>query len=144
MTEWLIHVAGLPIAQPRRWGQGRFAHVPKQHPVHSFRAAVMMAWEASGSGEPISGPVRLRVTFSFPRPASHYGKGRNAAQLKPAAQEHHVQRPDVDNLIKACADALTQAGAWRDDSQIWSMTGLKRWCEADELPGCEIRVEVTG
>ena len=36
--------------------------------------------------KPVTGPVGLRCCFEMPRPKSHFGTGRNAKKLKPAAQ----------------------------------------------------------
>lgn len=35
--------------------------------------------------------------------------------------------PDVDKLLRAILDALTTAGAWRDDSQVVDVRGRKRY-----------------
>jgi crossover junction endodeoxyribonuclease RusA len=141
---WLIHVPALPVAQPRQrhtsFGKN---YIPKSHPIHAFKAAVMLACDRDGPGEPLQNAVSLRVTFRFPRPKSHWGTGRNAGALKRSAQLRHIQRPDVDNLGKAVMDAMTQAGVWRDDSQACHLTLIKVWCNADEKPGVTIRLETS-
>ena len=139
--DWLLTVQALPIAQPRRWGQGRFAHVPKQHPVHAYKAAVMIACREQGPSEPVSGPVRLFMDFAFPRPKGHWTK---KGALTKSATEHHIQRPDLDNIAKSTMDAMTAAGVWGDDSQVVSLSLHKRWADADEMPGVSIRLEVRG
>ena len=139
--DWLLTVQALPIAQPRRWGQGRFAHVPKQHPVHAYKAAVMVACREQGPVVPVSGPVRLFMDFAFPRPKGHWTK---KGALTKGASECHVQRPDLDNIAKSTMDAMTAAGVWGDDSQVVSLSLHKRWADADEMPGVSIRLEVRG
>lgn len=149
MSEWTIRVPGLPIAQPRHrvsagvtGGRPR-AWLPSSHPVHAFKAAVMLAVRTSGPKVIIEGPVVLEAALLFQRPASHYGSGKNSDRIKPSAPAFHVQKPDADNVVKAIKDACTRAGAWRDDAQVHRMVVEKRWCDADELPGCVIHIETS-
>jgi crossover junction endodeoxyribonuclease RusA len=83
-----------------------------------WRAAVTAEAAAAMNGrEPLSGPVQMKVEFSFPRPKSHYGTGRNADAVKQGAPFYVTRAPDVDKLARAVADALTGI-VYRDDSQI--------------------------
>ena len=77
---------------------------------------------------PILGPVRVELTFVFPRPKSHYRTGKNAGVLRDDAPTWHTSKPDRDNLEKAVLDALTQLGGfWRDDSQVCAGSVSKRY-----------------
>ncbi len=66
---------------------------------------------------PLTGPIGLRMTFTLPRPKSHYGTGKNASVLKPTAPKYHTSKPDRGKLARAVEDALT-AIAYADDSQV--------------------------
>ena len=55
----------------------------------------------------LTGPVHVRVTFAFPRPAYHFGSGRNADVLKASAPTYKISAPDLDKLQRAVGDALT-------------------------------------
>lgn len=69
--------------------------------------------------------IHLAMTFSHPRPKSHFtGSGR----LKSSAPRHPISRPDVLKLARAVEDALTSV-IWHDDAQIVSEILLKRWCD---------------
>lgn len=88
--------------------------------------------------------VELGATFTFPRPASHFGTGRNAGVLKPNAPDFLTTIPDVDKLLRAL-DALTDAGVWDDDRQVCFVTAVKVYVggpspDALDVPGAVIRV----
>ena len=67
--------------------------------------------------ELIAGPVAISLTFRF----------EIAKSRKDLIQgDHHVGRPDVDNLKKLVLDAMTRAGVWwKDDSQVCIARGEK-------------------
>ena len=96
-------VPGEPVPQPRprvstRGGFAR-AYVPAKHPVHAYRQSLAAAARAAGlsdSGEPLS----VVIDAVFVRPKSHMRK----SGVKPDAPK--LPRPDVDNIAKACLDAL--------------------------------------
>ena len=83
------------------------------------------------------GPVRVSATFTYGRPASHYGTGRNARVVKATAPLWKASAPDLDKLQRAVGDALTQAGVLRDDSLIVKWTAIKIW---GEVAGVDIAV----
>jgi Holliday junction resolvase RusA-like endonuclease len=96
-------VPGDPVPQPRpristRGGFAR-AYVPEKHPVHAYRQSLAAAARAAGlsdTGEPLS----VVIDAVFVRPKSHMRK----SGVKPDAPK--LPRPDVDNIAKACMDAL--------------------------------------
>jgi Holliday junction resolvase RusA-like endonuclease len=96
-------VPGEPVPQPRprvstRGGFAR-AYVPAKHPVHAYRQSLAAAARAAGlsdTGEPLS----VVIDAVFVRPKSHLRK----SGVKPDAPK--LPRPDVDNIAKACLDAL--------------------------------------
>lgn len=103
------------------------------------RAAASEAYR----GELLTGPIRLTCWFYFQRPNAHFGSGRNSERLKESSPEHHVQKPDIDKLIRAISDSLTGV-IWRDDCQVCFLgneTG-KFWTTSGEC--CEVMVEELG
>lgn len=75
------------------------------------------------------GPIALELIFYRPRPASHYGTGKNAGILKPSAPAYPVGRPDALKLARGVEDALSGV-LYRDDARIVDELLRKRWGEA--------------
>lgn len=70
--------------------------------------------EAWGDRPLLLGPVRLQVTFTFPRPKSHFN---SKGQVKPNAPYYKTSAPDLDKLQRAIGDALT-GQVFRDDALV--------------------------
>jgi crossover junction endodeoxyribonuclease RusA len=74
--------------------------------------------------------VVVDLLFVMPRPAS------TPKRRTPPA----IRKPDVDKLIRAIFDELTQSGCVADDARVVEVHARKRIAELDETPGCNIRV----
>lgn len=90
-------------------------------------------------------PVHLGVVFTFGRPQSHYGTGRNAAVLKASAPVEYIGLPDIDKAVRALLDAMTAAGVFHDDRQVSRLTHVDRVYpgparDALAIPGAVIRI----
>ena len=90
----------------------------------SKRVAIMAAKESGW--ECTSKAVSLSVSFTFSRPASHYGTGANSRILKSSAPAWHTQKPDRTKLLRCIEDAFTGV-LWKDDSQVISGNVSKEW-----------------
>ena len=66
----------------------------------------------------MDGPLVVRVTFIFDRPAAHYGTRKGEKYLKDTAPYYKTTTPDLDKLCRSLGDALTQGGAIKDDDLI--------------------------
>lgn len=128
MTQHIaIKVHGLPGPQgsKRHVGGGRMIESSKK--VKPWRAAVEAAALAElatrDTWTPFDGPVKVRVCFTLPRPASHYRTGRNAHLLKDSAPAYPTGRNtgDIEKHVRSTHDALTSAGVWTDDSLVVSL-----------------------
>ena len=70
----------------------------------------------------------------MPRPKSHYRTGRFAGMIRERfANAPHVTKPDVDNTIKFCFDALS-THFFVDDAQITTVTATKRYTRGQDDP----------
>jgi len=90
-------------------------------------------------------PVNVHITFTFARPTNHYGTGKNKALVKESAPPFPASHSigDIDKLARACLDALTDAGIWKDDSQVVSLLARKVWVGSPlalDRPGAQIVV----
>ncbi len=74
--------------------------------------------------------VHIELEFVMKRPA-----GAPKRSTPPA-----IKRPDLDKLQRAVFDAVSSAGIWRDDSQVVSVTAVKRLAKVGETPGCHLEI----
>jgi Holliday junction resolvase RusA-like endonuclease len=84
-------------------------------------------------------PVHVRMTFNLPRPAGHYGSGKNAGKVRASAPREHVTKPDLDKLARCVLDALTGV-VYADDSQVVGINASK--CYGAET-GCILTISAT-
>lgn len=104
-----------------------------KHPVHSYKAAIRLAWAQAVSEGPTDEPVTMRIEAVFPRPKGKVWKTKRMASYP------QCSKPDIDNVGKAVMDALNGV-AYRDDSQVWLLTVTKRVAAGDEQPRTEIEL----
>jgi Holliday junction resolvase RusA-like endonuclease len=84
----------------------------------------------------MTGPIRLQLDFFLPRPKAHLDKHGVPKGKSPV---WHCKKPDLDNLIKAVTDAITDTQrVWLDDSQIYQITAVKTY--ALYASGCSVRI----
>lgn len=72
-------------------------------------------------------PIGAEITFTLDRPKGHYGTGRNAKVLRPAAPVFPIghNTGDVDKLLRLVLDALQDADVLPDDCQVIEATTRK-------------------
>ncbi len=104
-----------------------------------WQEAIGLAARAAGA-RPGIGPVRVELAIALERPASHFGTGRNAGQLKPSAPTWPTTVPDVDKVTRAVLDGLTFV-AWLDDSQVVELDVSKVYAASPAAVGVSVAVE---
>ncbi|MFE4658103.1 RusA family crossover junction endodeoxyribonuclease [Streptomyces hydrogenans] len=126
-----LAVRGTPGPQGSKSHKGGGRMVESSAKVKPWREAVrhaaVIAVEATPGWQRLDGPLRLDVVFFFDRPKSHFGTGRNADVLKASAPATPIAAPDLSKLIRSTEDAITDSGAWHDDSRVAVVTAAKRW-----------------
>lgn len=146
-----LHVDGLahPQGSKRHVGNGRI--IESNPNIRKWRAtltahavAEIIHKERQGARYPLTGPATLIVAFHFPRPQYHYSRAKGREhQLLPSAPRLMQTGPDLDKLVRAVGDALTDAGAIVDDKQIQLIRAAKKWAGPGEDPYVSIQLEGT-
>lgn len=113
-----ITVYGTPAPQGSKRHVGRGVMVESSKKVKPWREAVKWAAIEKLVGRGFEGPVEVKVDFYFAHPKT--GKHRLS----------HAVKPDIDKLLRSTLDALTDAGAFEDDSRVVSVTARKHYADA--------------
>jgi Holliday junction resolvase RusA-like endonuclease len=130
-------VEGDPKGQPRPRATMRGHHAGVYDPgtADEWKDAIVFRWIQSGIRDTITAPVRLIIEFRMPRPSRFTTvKGREQRRIP------HTGKPDADNLAKSSMDALTRAGVWKDDAQVYRMEILKMYADHGEPSGALITI----
>ena len=140
MTPIEFWVAGPPKGQPRAKAcrRGKHAGVYDPGTANEWKARVHEAAKHF-IAEPLAMPLRVDLTFYFPRPKNHYRAGKMANELKESAPKFHTGKPDRDNSDKAVLDQLTVSRMWLDDSQVCDGRIQKLYADG-RGPGAFIRI----
>lgn len=75
--------------------------------------------------QPLIGPIACSIAFGLSRPPSHPKRARTWP----------TGRMDIEKLVRAVHDALTEAKVWRDDGQVIAEWTIKEWWHL--VPGLE-------
>jgi Holliday junction resolvase RusA-like endonuclease len=131
-------IAGIPKAQPRvkAYVRGGHAGVYTPDSAETWKQEVRRQAAANAPESLIGGVVRVDLDFYLPRPKTHLDKH---GVPKPKSPVWHCKKPDLDNLIKAVTDAITDTQRiWLDDSQICEITATKTY--ALNAIGCSVGI----
>ena len=141
-------VYGVPIAQPRVKAciRGKHAGVYDPGTANEWKNNVMSCGTTAAyrpdnatKFEIITGPILLVLHFFLPRPKHHF---RSNGELKLTAPKWHTSKPDLDNLVKAVKDAITQIGViWADDSQVCATVTEKIYADEKHQAGVRVTIE---
>lgn len=117
----------------------------RENPIFGWKDCIQAFAGALKPRLPIEGPVRVDLTFYFPRPKSHYKTSKMDWILKGDAPVHCASKPDRDNCDKAILDVLTELQFWQDDAQVCDGRIIKRYGPAvfpngEKHNGCYVRI----
>ncbi len=139
-ADFLFDVIPVPKERPRvvknpKTGQV-FGYTPERTAAMGRSVKAVIA-RVLGSSQPISGPIRIDMTFVMPLPQT-WPKWKKEAALEGLIVP--TGRPDMDNLEKALLDALNET-LIVDDSFV---INRHAWKIYGEMPAIKMSVEQTG
>lgn len=137
MDPLVFSMSGQPFGKqrPRATVRGGLARVYTPERTRAYEKAVrQIAALAMAGRAPFEGPLSVSLRFRFEPPKSAT-KARRARLL--AGEEAYIGAFDLDNLCKACADAMNGV-VFVDDKQITRLWLTK---VAAERPGIDVRIE---
>lgn len=107
-----LTVIGIPAPQGSKSFKGirsgKAILVESSKRVKPWREAVVWAARELHLAAPLEGPLAYEMIFTLPKPKSAPKK----RTTWPSA------RPDISKIQRSTEDSLTDAGIWRDDSQV--------------------------
>lgn len=134
-----IRVIGLPAPQGSKRHVGNGVMIESSKKVRPWREAVKWAaleYKMGHGSVTTHGPVEATMVFTLPRPKSA------KSDALPS------KRPDLSKLVRSTEDALTDAGAWIDDSRVVACWARKVYPgthpDALDVPGAVIRISQAG
>jgi len=110
-------VYGQPRPRAAIRGKRAGVYADKSHAVNGMKRAVVAAWHDAIESRIKIGVQGMELLLNKGTPV-HF-------KLVISLHSKRVQKPDADNVLKAVLDALTTAGAWRDDSQVVCSEAIK-------------------
>lgn len=110
---------------------GRFIEASKYLPAWR-KAVTTVATEymAEWDQKPLTGPVELTVWFYLERPKS----------ISRTKRFFPIVPPDVDKLVRAICDSMSDGGVWDDDAQVIALSAHKLYDDFHEA-GAHIMVQ---
>lgn len=137
MDALVFSLSGQPFGKqrPRATVRGGIARIYTPEKTVAYEKAIgRIAAAAMAGRKPFEGPLSVSMRFRFEPPKSTT-KTRRARLL--AGEEAYIGVFDLDNLAKACADAMNGV-VFVDDKQI-----VRLWLTkiAAEKPGIDVRIE---
>lgn len=128
-TAFMVTIPGIPQQQgSKRVFNGHSTEANKNLAPWRADAIHLLRSEMQRTEMPqLVGPVMVSAWFVYPRPKAHFRTGRHSGELKDSAPLWKPSAPDLDKLMRAVGDALTQAGVVRDDALIANWSATKQW-----------------
>ncbi|HNP58832.1 MAG TPA: RusA family crossover junction endodeoxyribonuclease [Gordonia sp. (in: high G+C Gram-positive bacteria)] len=135
MGTFTVFIPGIPAPQGSKRHVGRGILIESSKKLAPWRTLVAYTLGNHPGLELIdSGPIHIGIAFTMPRPKS-------TPKTRPTPPA--VKKPDLDKLVRAILDAGSGV-AWRDDSQVISITATKRVAELHEQPGAKLSITAIG
>lgn len=111
-----IDVRPFPKERPRLSG-GRIVYTP--YKTRNFENRIAYEWKKKYKNLILKGAVKLDLVFVFKK-------------AKSCKKTFHIQRPDIDNLLKSILDGLNKV-AFVDDCQVVELNSKKVFSDTDKI-----------
>jgi Holliday junction resolvase RusA-like endonuclease len=108
---------------------GRFARMADSEALNDAKALLDTLLLPHRPTSPLTGPLVLRVDFTWPWNAT------DSKWVRAAGKVPHAKRPDASNLLKTIEDRLVRLRFLEDDGQVVWLTGRK-W--RGDAPGIDV------
>ena len=95
-----------------------------------WRENVATAARVSHSGARLDGHLSVDMLFLLPRPTS-------------AIRPYPSVKPDLDKLVRAVMDGITDADVWADDARVVELWTAKAYAADGDTPGVIVYVTPT-
>ena len=122
LVEFILN--GDPKAQKRHRYRRTSNRIITYDPSSKDKAALAKQMALSMPSTPFKEPVCVMLTFYMPRPKKHFRTGKFSSELKPNHPIEHINRPDIDNLVKLFMDAGNKI-LWEDDCYVCGLFAKK-------------------
>lgn len=124
-------IEGTPVQQGSKtaFNIGNRAVVTDQNAktLKPWRALVQYrATEASKIWPQFQGPIAVTIDFYMPR-------GTTVKRARPSVT------PDIDKLLRALFDGITDSGLWADDALVVD-AHVREWYADDRAPGVDVTI----
>ena len=93
-------------------------------PIPCVRTTRKMLWTPAARRY---GEYKKSFADAFKKAMPDFQPLEKTVSIEMVFYRSNQRRVDIDNLIKACLDALQDAGAMKDDTQVHQITAYKRY-----------------
>lgn len=142
-----LRIRGLPAPQGSKKSVGRGIMIESSKKVKPWRQDIVsQSWDQY-KGDPLTGPLEMKIIFWFPRPQTHYrvisGELSNVIKDNKPTHTTSCSDGDLDKVVRSTLDGLSaKAGGCviQDDSLVVKLSCEKRYVTDAEGCGAYIRV----
>lgn len=111
---------------------GKKAFGKYSDPVIEHRNAIISGLVGLWGETPPQNVAVVQLLFVFDRPVNQtlpVNSKRSVPMLRDTAPTYHVDKPDLDKLVRLVFDALTIAEVLTDDCVVVNLDAAKRWAD---------------
>lgn len=133
------------LGTPTGKGRPRFYRGRAVTPQKTRNYEAMVKYEAQQALEHmvqlpnLEAPCEVSIDVYYTVPKS-YSKKQRLQIAESGPWLVRPSKPDLDNVIKSILDGMNGI-VFRDDVQVVSLRAKKHWCEGEELPRVDVKIE---